>query len=294
MFREEGRLNQLRAETEPLTLRKTAAATSCRRREARGSRPNMLASKVVAVGAWFLALVLAERIAPSAVRPSSAGAGRLIRNLGLWAGNTLMNPFVTAPIAIAAAVFDLWSRPDLPAWAGLALDLLLLDLWAYAWHRANHEWPLLWRFHRVHHLDEFLDTTSAVRFHPGEVLISALARTPLIVLADVEIASILLFDTLVLLAALFHHSNLRLPSAFEWALRFVTVTPSHHWVHHHAVRADTDSNYGTVLTVWDRLFRSWSPTARTPQMRIGVEKMSDLPLPALALAPFTEGAPRTG
>lgn len=246
----------------------------------------MVSLKLLVVGAWFALLAVSERMAPAAKRPRGSDALRLTRNLGLWAANTLMNPFITVPIAAAAAALPLWARPDAPLWAQLAFDLALLDLWTYCWHRANHEWPPLWRFHRVHHLDEFLDTTSAVRFHPGEVLISALARTPLIVAGDVSLGSILLFDTLVLLGTLFHHSNLRLPAWSERLLRFVIVTPSHHWVHHHARSADTDSNYGTLLTLWDRLFGSWSPTARTLDMRIGVEGEEDAPLAALAAAPF--------
>ncbi len=246
----------------------------------------MFPLKLLVAGAWFALLAFGERLAPAARRPRGGEGPRLARNLGLWAVNTSMNPFITAPIAAVAAALPLWTRPDGPLWLQLAFDLVLLDLWAYGWHRANHEWRFLWRFHRVHHLDEFLDTTSAVRFHPGEVLLSALARTPLIVAADVSLGSILLFDTLVLLGALFHHSNLRLPARFEAALRFLIVTPSHHWVHHHARSTDTDSNYGTLLTVWDRLFRSWSPTARTPEMRIGVEGEDDAPLAALAAVPF--------
>src|SRR5262249_51457561 len=154
----------------------------------------------------------------------------------------------------------------------------------YALHRAYHRWPLLWRLHRVHHLDEFLDASSAVRFHPGEGLISALLRVPLIVALEVPLASLLAFDALLLLAAIFHHSNLRLPAGLERALRVVIVTPSHHWVHHHALRADTDSNYGAVLTVWDRVFASWSPHARMLDMPIGVEGERDVALPALAVA----------
>ena len=244
----------------------------------------MLSLKALLLGAWFAALAFLERIAPSAPRP--AGERRVGRNLALWAVSTLMNPVLTLPISMAAAGFVIWTRPELPVWAALMLDLLLLDLWTYAWHRANHEWPLLWRFHRVHHLDEFLDTTSAVRFHPGEVLISALARAPLIVLADIDLASILLFDSMMLASALFHHSNVRLPLKVEAALRMLVVTPSHHWVHHHAIRADTDSNYGALLTVWDRLLGSWSKTARTPSMRIGVEGREDRALTDLVVEPM--------
>lgn len=239
---------------------------------------------LIAVGVWFAGLAAIERAIPAARRPP--GRARLVRNLGLWAANSLMNPFVTLPIAAAAAAFQVWTRPLMPVWLGLTLDFALLDLWAYAWHRANHEWPLLWRFHQVHHLDEFLDTTSASRFHPGEVAISALARTPLLIVADIPFTSIAAFDVCLLVAALFHHSNVRLPAGFEAMLRVVIVTPSHHWVHHHAVRADTDSNYGVLFTLWDRLFGSWSPNTRALDMPIGVEGQHDVPIIALAAAPF--------
>ncbi len=250
----------------------------------------LLSAKAIIVALWFAVLALTEHLRPASPRPPKSEARRLTRNLGLWVANTLMNPFVTLPISAAAVSFDVWSRPEGPFWVGLALDLLVLDLWVYCWHRANHRWPLLWRFHRVHHLDQFLDTTSAVRFHPGEVAISALARTPLIVMADIPIASVAIFDMLVLMAALFHHSNVRLPVSAEAALRVVLVTPSHHWVHHHAVARDTNANYATVLTVWDRLFASWSPAARMPDMVIGAEGFTDRPLLELSAAPFVSEA----
>jgi sterol desaturase/sphingolipid hydroxylase (fatty acid hydroxylase superfamily) len=244
--------------------------------------------KIIIVGAWFALLALSERVWPAAPRPQGSDRARLTRNLGLWAANTLMNPLIVAPISVAAAMFEPWARPDLPFWPGLAVDFLLLDLWLYCWHRANHEWKPLWRLHRVHHLDQFLDTSSAVRFHPGEVLLSALARAPLIIAADISIASVVVFDIALLLATLFHHSNLKLPARLESALRWLIVTPSHHWVHHHAVRADTNSNYATLLTIWDRLFGSWSASARTRDMLIGVEGEADASLPLLAAAPFRD------
>lgn len=245
-----------------------------------------LSVKAAVLLVWFAALALGERLVPAAPRPSGSDRPRLIRNLGLWVVNTLMHPFITLPISVAAASVALWTRPEFGFWPALALDLMLLDLWAYWWHRANHRWPLLWRFHRVHHLDRFLDATSAVRFHPGEVLISALARAPIIILADIPILSIALFDTLAVAAAVFHHSNVRLPARVEATLRQLVVTPSHHWVHHHVVRRDTDSNYGLLFTFWDRMFRSWSPTTRTPGMPIGAGDDPDAPLPRLAIEPF--------
>jgi len=244
------------------------------------------AFKIILIGAWALALSVFERLRPAAARPPDSGS-RALRSGALWAANTLLNPLLTAPIAALAAAVPLWSRPEaFSGPAALALDVLLLDLWIYIWHRANHEVRFLWRFHEVHHRDEFLDALSAVRFHPGEVLLSAVARAPLLILFDVPLAHVLVFDTLVLACALFHHSNLALPDRLEAALRSVIVTPSHHWVHHHARRADTDSNYGTVLTLWDRLFGSFSPTRRSQAMKIGVEGAQDLSLGGLVLLPF--------
>ncbi len=90
-------------------------------------------------------------------------------------------------------------------------SLVLLDLWIYWWHRANHRVPFLWRFHEVHHLDQFLDMTTALRFHLGEVLLSAIVRGVIIVILAVPLMSVVIFETALLLATMFHHSNMKLP-----------------------------------------------------------------------------------
>ena len=92
--------------------------------------------------------------------------------------------------------------------------------------------------------------------------------------------------TVVLIAAIFQHSNVRLPKRLERALGFVIITPAIHWIHHHAVRNDTDSNYGTLLSLWDRLFGSLSPTQRHPEMLIGVEYDNERSLGELLMLPF--------
>lgn len=248
----------------------------------------LLAWKGAAVALWFVALFALERVLPAAQpRLAEPGWRRLLRNAALWAGNALLSPAVVLPVsALAAAAAPQWR----PSWwsgaGGLLLDLLLLDGLIYWWHRANHLAPFLWRFHAVHHLDRFLDTTTAVRFHAGEVLLSALARAGVIVLLALPLSSVLAFETLVLLATTFHHSNLRLPPRFERVLSLVVVTPSIHWVHHHRWRADTDSNYATVFSLWDRLFASRSPRPRFSDMPIGVEGREEEALMGLLRAPF--------
>jgi len=252
--------------------------------------------KALAVAGWFALFLILERLWPAAVPPMAArfpgpGWRRLLANFGLWGLNALLSLAVVLPLTQAAA--QAW--PALGSWRpgwwsglpGLVLDMLLLDFWIYWWHRANHVIPLLWRFHEVHHRDEFLDASSAVRFHFGEVALSALVRAAFIVALGLPLASILAFETLVLAAAIFHHSNLRLPAWLERPLSWIVVTPSIHWVHHHAIRADTDSNYSTFLSLWDRLFASRSRHPRQLDMKIGVEGRQDASIQRLLLLPFS-------
>lgn len=249
----------------------------------------LLTYKGILVAAWLILLFVGERLAPADVtrRGWFGDWPRLADNLGLWLLTATVSFLVVVPLSTWSAAHPLWTRP---AWwsgaAGLALDLLLFDFWIYWWHRANHRIPVLWRFHEIHHLDAFLDTTSALRFHFGEVLLSALVRGAVILALGMPIESVLLFEILIQFASIFHHSNLRLPKRLENALSAAVITPSLHWVHHHKVRRDTDSTYGTVLSLWDRLFGSRSATRRHAGMPIGVEGEDEKPTVELFVRPF--------
>jgi sterol desaturase/sphingolipid hydroxylase (fatty acid hydroxylase superfamily) len=253
----------------------------------------LLAGKEAIVLLWLILVFAVERLWPAAPMPAAladAPAGRrqrLGRNGVLWLANVALSPLVVLPLTAWAASRTLPWRPAWWAgWPALAGDIVLLDFLIYWWHRANHQWPLLWRFHEVHHLDRFLDSTTALRFHFGEVLISAGARALVIILVGVPFATVMLFEALLLCATIFHHSNLRLPPRLERALARLIVTPSIHWVHHHAVRTDTDANYSTIFSLWDRLLGTRSPTARQPTMPIGVAGETERALPALLVRPF--------
>ena len=219
-------------------------------------------------------------------RAARAGLDRLGGNLGLFGLNALLSPALVLPVTAWAAARSIGLRPAaLSGWAGLAFDILLLDLWLYAWHRASHVWPPLWRFHEVHHLDETLDATTGVRFHPGEVALSALPAPS----RSWRSASRSRRSRPTRPAARGRDlPPLGRPAADGTRPRLarVIVTPGLHWVHHHARRADTDSNYGSVFAFWDPFFRSRSPTARSPAMRLGVEGRRDRPLTRLLLRPF--------
>ncbi|MBT5434765.1 MAG: sterol desaturase family protein [Alphaproteobacteria bacterium] len=244
----------------------------------------ILLFKLLAFGV-MVALFVQERVAPLVPQPRDGQ--RLARNLSLWGGNIVLSLIVIVPLTSFAASNGLGWRPVWWSGAvGLVFDLLLLDLWIYGWHRANHVVPFLWRFHQVHHRDQALDVSTAVRFHPGEVMLSALVRAGVIVLLAMPLSTILLFEAIVLVAAAFQHSNIRLRPAVDGFLARLVITPGIHWVHHHDRRADTDSNYGTVLSVWDRLFSSLNPTKRSVAMTLGVEGAAELPLAGLAVLPF--------
>jgi sterol desaturase/sphingolipid hydroxylase (fatty acid hydroxylase superfamily) len=253
------------------------------------SGTDLLAYKSMAVLLWLAVLFAAERAWPAAPYPDAAPRKprRLLGNGVLWGINALLSAAAVVPLtAWAAGAAPHWRPSWWSGWGGLALDLLILDGLIYWWHRANHVVPFLWRFHSVHHLDRTLDTTSALRFHFGEVALSAAARAVVVLALAVPLVSVLVFETLLLIATIFHHSNLRLAPRLERALSRAVVTPSIHWVHHHRLRRDTDSNYSTVLSIWDPLFRSRSPTRRTPDLEIGVEGREELPVLGLVTEPF--------
>jgi len=251
---------------------------------------SLLAWKAVIIPAWLVLFFILERLRPAEPYPRGAGVAgwrRVARNVAVFAPNSMISVGMVVPVSAFAAAHGLGLRPGFWQGApGLVLDILALDLWIYWWHRANHEIGFLWRFHEIHHLDRFLDSTSAIRFHFAEVMLSALVRAPVILLLGIPLSSVLFFELLVMLAAMFHHSNLRLPPPLEAALSRVVITPAIHWVHHHAIRRDTDSNYGTIFSFWDRMFRSKSRTRRFAGMPIGVEGAAETSWPRLLLRPF--------
>jgi sterol desaturase/sphingolipid hydroxylase (fatty acid hydroxylase superfamily) len=145
--------------------------------------------------------------------------------------------------------------------------LLLFDAWMYLWHRANHAVPFLWRFHRMHHSDPAVDTTTALRFHVGEIVISTLLRLGVIPLLGMRLWQVILYETLLLPVIAFHHSNVALPTVWDRRLRWVIVSPNMHRVHHSDWQPETDSNFASIFSWWDRLGRSFRlrPDVRTLQ-----------------------------
>jgi sterol desaturase/sphingolipid hydroxylase (fatty acid hydroxylase superfamily) len=156
-----------------------------------------------------------------------------------------------------------------------ALALVLLDGWMYLWHRANHAIPLLWRFHRMHHSERHMDVTTATRFHLGEHIGARMLRLGLIPLLGFDIWNLLAYDTLVIAITQLHHADISLGWLDRW-LRIFIVTPNMHKVHHSDWRPETDSNYATVFSIWDRLARTFRMRSDPSTLVFGLEEFADL------------------
>lgn len=159
----------------------------------------------------------------------------------------------------------------LPVWLTWVLGLVLFDAWMYGWHVLNHKLPFLWRFHAVHHADRELDASSALRFHTGEIVLSGSARLVVLPVIGLSLPQLLVYEAVLLPVILFHHSNVRVPPRLDRALRWVIVTPWMHWVHHSRWRPETDSNFASVLSVWDRLFRTFRLRGQPWEIKLGLD-----------------------
>jgi len=144
----------------------------------------------------------------------------------------------------------------LVGWLEFVISVIVLDAFDYFWHRANHRIPVLWRFHKAHHADNDLDIFTALRFHPGELLISAGIKAIWVVIWGPSAFAWFLFEISVSICAQFHHSNIDLPENIEQQLSKVIVTPRFHALHHLVERVYGDRNYSTIFSFWDRLFGS--------------------------------------
>lgn len=198
-----------------------------------------------------------------------------LRNLGLAAVGVLVTAALTPLLVFATQLTErhhwgLLQQWELGGILGTLLALLLFDAWMYAWHRANHRIGLLWRLHRVHHTDPAMDSTTALRFHPGELLLSTLLNALVLVLLGMSLMQFVVYKTLMILTILLHHSNVALPYAVDRRLRWLIVPPSMHRVHHSQIPAETNANYGTVLSLWDRLFRSLRLRADLAAIQFGI------------------------
>jgi sterol desaturase/sphingolipid hydroxylase (fatty acid hydroxylase superfamily) len=235
--------------------------------------------------AWFLTfwgtivLVAAIEFLLPQFRQPADRARRWPTNFGLGIVNGLIVstvPVLNVGVAQWAAdhgtgLFNWIAAPWWIAWPG---TLVVWSLGQYAFHRLSHQSPLLWRLHRVHHCDVHLDVSSALRNHPLEMIVGTAFMIPIAALVGLSPVLLGVYEGVEAIVNMLTHANLRIPHAVERHARALLVTPGLHRLHHSAVRAETDSNYGNVFTLWDRLFGTYCGRTTQPTFRFGLDDVS--------------------
>lgn len=188
-------------------------------------------------------------------------------------------------LAVGAAIdagnqgWGLMNQMDFPFWVKVLATVLIFDFTIWLQHLITHKIPILWRIHRVHHADRDIDVTTAIRFHPVEIVLSMLLKIGLVYLLGPPAVGIIAFEIILNGTAMFNHANIKLPQPVDSVLRKFLVTPDMHRVHHSDRRKEHDSNYGFALSIWDRMFRTYvaQPQKGHEDMTIGLEWQDDRP-----------------
>jgi sterol desaturase/sphingolipid hydroxylase (fatty acid hydroxylase superfamily) len=232
------------------------------------------------------------------MRPHTGGGSSLRVNLGVWAVNGVVMTAVCGACACAAAQWaeaqglGLLRMVPLPVFVGLPFSVAALDLVSYLWHRANHCVPFLWRFHSVHHSDDHFTVSTALRFHPGELLLSLPIRLVAVVALGISPGVVVAFEIVFALANFVEHGDIALPVALEQALGRVVVVPAFHRHHHSTNAAELNSNFGTILIVWDRWLGTFGASTSLAHYRTGLASVSVTTLAGALWLPLrTTGIP---
>jgi sterol desaturase/sphingolipid hydroxylase (fatty acid hydroxylase superfamily) len=222
---------------------------------------------------------------------------RLAINFSLTGFNVLLVRWVLGGAAVGMAHFagqqgwGLLNYLNWPVAVEMAVGVVFLDLMIYLQHVVLHMIPFFWRFHRVHHSDLDLDVSSGFRFHPLEILGSMIYKLGLVAALGPSVMTVVVFEAILSGMAQFTHSNIKLPLGLDRALRWLFVTPDMHRIHHSVEIAETNSNYGFNLSIWDRLLGTYIHDGKKPQPEIviGVPEFrtpEQVSLPQLVLMPF--------
>jgi sterol desaturase/sphingolipid hydroxylase (fatty acid hydroxylase superfamily) len=253
------------------------------------------------VSLWSFVGVLAvaglwETVAPARA-PVVGAVRRWLASAGLW-GVDLVLLKLLAPVSLAGFTLLVAQRDvgllrwlALPDAVAIAVTVLALDLRAWLYHRALHASPLLWRVHRVHHSDVELDLSTGLRFHPLEALGVWASKLAVIALLGPPVAGVLLHELSYGLVSLFEHANVRLPARLERGVRRVFVTPELHRVHHSLRVDESNANFATMFSFWDRLFGTLREARDPEAMQFGDPELRD---PAVQTLPWLLWQPFRG
>ena len=198
----------------------------------------------------------------------------------------LINAILSTLVPVSAVLGAQWAHDHgvgllnaawIPYWPAAALSLVGVSLAGYFIHVLFHKIPALWQLHRVHHMDTHLDVSTSLRTHPLELLVHLLALFGVAIALGPTLWVLIGYEMVNQTVSLTSHANLRFPRWLDIPLRRILVTPNFHCLHHSCHRPETDSNYGDVFTLWDRLFGTFSgePATGYGKVRIGLEEIRD-------------------
>lgn len=224
-------------------------------------------------------MVLWEQLQPKR-RSLLPASKRWPANLGIVVINTITLRLLIPAGAMSAA---LWSQSNgfgalqlvaLPWWFTAIVGFLILDCAIYWQHRIFHRVPLLWRIHRMHHADTDFDTTTGLRFHPLEIVLSMFIKISVVTVFGISPVTVLIFEIVLNATSLFNHGNVALPGRLERPIRMLIVTQEMHRIHHSQLQRETDSNFSFNFSVWDRLFGSYTaqPAKGSDGIDIGLKE----------------------
>lgn len=212
----------------------------------------------------------------------------LVRLLG-----ALAIPIAAVATALTAEEYGwgLFNNVDLPIWLEIVIAIIVLDFAIWLQHLVSHKVPLFWRLHQMHHADVDIDVSTAIRFHPIEIALSMVWKIICVLALGPSALAVVLFEMLLNASSMFNHANIRLPDWLDRLLRLFIVTPDMHRIHHSVIRREHNSNYGFALSIWDRVFGTYTgePEGGHTGMTIGLsEYQSDGPTKLLwnLLLPF--------
>lgn len=217
------------------------------------------------IGLIFVSLLLC--IGLEFYRPLFQFSRSRIRHIGFNLIFVVTSGIVTlclAYLAFQVLHIDDWSFGllpvlGLPEWASFIVSLALLDLFGqYGIHAALHRYKWLWKLHLVHHSDTEVDASTGTRHHPGDIMVRELLVLVVVAVFGIAPYVYVIYRLITPIFAYITHANFELPEALDRALSWVIVTPSMHKFHHHDARPWTNCNYGNILSIWDRLFGTFS------------------------------------
>ena len=255
-------------------------------------------TRLVIAGATFAFFAILEAIYPHRAAYTEKSR-RWGANLGLFVVDLLAVGIPLGTVAFGLILFaesqtwGLMHMIDLPFWVKAVVGFICLDALLYFQHRLSHKAPLLWRLHRVHHADPDFDVSTGLRFHPLEIILSMLIKIAVVVLIGAPLLAVITFEIVLNATSLFNHGNVAIPARLERPLRYLLVTQEMHRIHHSQTMHETNSNYSFNLSLWDRLFNSYTEQAEAGSdgIRIG---LSDYPdqhqttrLPGMLMIPFS-------